>query len=193
MTSDVPRESGASAALPADGVPAPLPPGPRKVARVYLAPYERRVGAALLDGLVEIWPVVLGYIAMGILLSNADPDPYPRSGGSVTTLLALAAVLAGWTGTVGMQIWNRVVRQGRTGQSVGKKALGIAVVRVDGRRVMGPGLAFGRYLAHILDAWSVIGYLWPLWDAKKQTFADMICGTIVRHVERPRPSQPRVR
>ncbi len=23
-----------------------------------------------------------------------------------------------------------------------------------------------------------IGYLWPLWDAKRQTFADNVCGTV---------------
>jgi hypothetical protein len=24
-----------------------------------------------------------------------------------------------------------------------------------------------------------LGYLWPLWDAKRQTFADKICSTVV--------------
>jgi hypothetical protein len=24
-----------------------------------------------------------------------------------------------------------------------------------------------------------LGYLWPLWDAKRQTFADEICSTVV--------------
>ena len=39
--------------------------------------------------------------------------------------------------------------------------------------------AFIRDLVHILDALTVVGYLWPLWDDKKQTFADKIMKTIV--------------
>jgi hypothetical protein len=32
-----------------------------------------------------------------------------------------------------------------------------------------------------------IGYLWPLWDGKRQTFADKIVGTVVI-----RPAQPKI-
>jgi hypothetical protein len=36
-----------------------------------------------------------------------------------------------------------------------------------------------RQLAHIIDgAICYIGYLFPLWDAKRQTIADKIMGTI---------------
>jgi hypothetical protein len=35
-------------------------------------------------------------------------------------------------------------------------------------------------LAHILDSLPCyLGYLWPLWDAKRQTFADKVMGTVV--------------
>ena len=41
-------------------------------------------------------------------------------------------------------------------------------------------MAFVRQLAHILDGIPCyIGYLWPLWDAKRQTFADKVIGTYV--------------
>jgi len=41
-------------------------------------------------------------------------------------------------------------------------------------------MAILRRLAHILDSASCyIGYLWPLWDDKSQTFADKVCTTIV--------------
>ena len=40
--------------------------------------------------------------------------------------------------------------------------------------------AFVRKLAHILDALPCyVGYLWPLFDAKKQTFADKVMNTVV--------------
>ena len=32
---------------------------------------------------------------------------------------------------------------------------------------------------HILDALTYVGFLWPLWDAKRQTFADMLMRTVV--------------
>ena len=37
-----------------------------------------------------------------------------------------------------------------------------------------------RCLAHFVDSIACyVGWLWPLWDAKKQTFADKIMGTVV--------------
>ena len=39
--------------------------------------------------------------------------------------------------------------------------------------------AFLRDLVHILDGVAYVGYLWPLWDDKRQTFADKIMRTIV--------------
>ncbi len=40
--------------------------------------------------------------------------------------------------------------------------------------------AFVRDLAHVLDSVAChLGWLWPLWDQKRQTFADKIVGTVV--------------
>ena len=41
------------------------------------------------------------------------------------------------------------------------------------------GMALVRDLAHIVDGFFYLGYLWPLWDATRQTFADKICSTVV--------------
>jgi Mce-associated membrane protein len=38
-------------------------------------------------------------------------------------------------------------------------------------------------LAHVLDTASVVGWLWPLWDSRRRTFADMLLRTEVRSVE----------
>jgi hypothetical protein len=41
-------------------------------------------------------------------------------------------------------------------------------------------MSFVRQLAHIVDGLVCnLGYLWPIWDPKKQTFADKIMGTLV--------------
>ncbi len=55
---------------------------------------------------------------------------------------------------------------------------------------IGPGLAKAalaarvngelRDLAHVLDSLPFyIGWLWPLWDTKRQTFADKVVKTVV--------------
>jgi uncharacterized RDD family membrane protein YckC len=69
---------------------------------------------------------------------------------------------------------------GETGQSMGKKMAGTRLAReADGQNI-GGGLGIGRAFVHIVDGIPCyLGYLWPLWDAKKQTFADKILHTVV--------------
>jgi hypothetical protein len=45
---------------------------------------------------------------------------------------------------------------------------------------MGGGMCFFRQLAHYVDSLACyLGWLWPLWDARHQTLADKIMGTVV--------------
>jgi Mce-associated membrane protein len=47
----------------------------------------------------------------------------------------------------------------------------------------GPWRLLLRDLAHLLDTMSlVVGWLWPLWDSRRRTFADMLLGTEVQRV-----------
>lgn len=78
---------------------------------------------------------------------------------------------------------NRVVLPATIGWSLGRALMGIAVVRSDGRSV-GVGRLLLRELAHLLDSLSVlVGWLWPLWDDRRRTFADLLLRTEVRRVE----------
>ncbi len=52
---------------------------------------------------------------------------------------------------------------------------------------IGPLNAFLRDLVHILDGIAYIGYLWPLWDEKRQTFADKLMKTVVIDDREPQP------
>ena len=61
----------------------------------------------------------------------------------------------------------------------GARCFGIAVVRRNGAPV-GPWGLLLRDLAHLLDTVSVVGWLWPLWDSRRRTFADMLLRTEVR-------------
>jgi uncharacterized RDD family membrane protein YckC len=60
------------------------------------------------------------------------------------------------------------------------KATGITVVDADFGRPISAGRAFGWYLAHVLSQFfCYLGYLWMLWDKRKQTWHDKIAGTVV--------------
>ncbi|MFE9767005.1 RDD family protein [Streptomyces sp. NPDC005808] len=90
-----------------------------------------------------------------------------------------ALMLIGYLAVIGIAIWQ-LIQEGRTGQTVGKKALGIRLVREIDGQPLGVGMAFVRRLAHFLDSLACyLGWLWPAWDAKKQTFADKVCSSIV--------------
>ncbi|WP_028812279.1 RDD family protein [Streptomyces flavidovirens] len=80
---------------------------------------------------------------------------------------------------IGMLIFQ-LYKEGTTGQSIGKRAMGISLLREADGRPLGFGMAFVRKLAHFLDSLACyIGWLWPLWDEKKQTFADKVCSSVV--------------
>jgi uncharacterized RDD family membrane protein YckC len=134
-----------------------------------LANWPQRVGAYLIDYLIAAIPAFLAVI----LFSGTDPGETPSAGaGFVAFLLYLLSL--------GIWIYNRAIQQGRTGQSWGKQVLNLRLVRMADGQPMGGGMAFVRDLAHILDALPCyIGYLFPLWDARRQTFADKIMSTVV--------------
>ena len=67
-----------------------------------------------------------------------------------------------------------------SGQTIGKRALGIRVydLRVGGR--IGTGRAIGRYFARILSTIAcLLGYFWMLWDKERQCWHDKLVGSVV--------------
>jgi Mce-associated membrane protein len=86
---------------------------------------------------------------------------------------------------------NRLLLPAITGWSLGRGLCGIAVVRRDGAAPGAWGLLL-RDLAHLLDSASMVGWLWPLWDSRCRTFADMLAHTEVRCVE-PDERPPHIR
>ncbi len=69
---------------------------------------------------------------------------------------------------------------GQTGQSYGKKIAGTRLISEATGQPPGGGLGIGRHFVHILDGIPCyLGFLWPLWDSKRQTFADKLLKTVV--------------
>ncbi|MGB8503415.1 RDD family protein, partial [Mycobacterium sp.] len=86
---------------------------------------------------------------------------------------------------------NRSLAPDLTGWSLGRALFGIAVVRRDGRPA-GFGRLLARDLAHVLDTAALfVGWLWPLWDSRRRTFADLLLRTEVRRVSGDRPEARR--
>ncbi len=76
-------------------------------------------------------------------------------------------------------LWNYGYRQGTTGSSIGKSIMKFKVVSEKTGQPIGFGLSIVRQVAHFVDAIiCYIGYLFPLWDAKRQTLADKIMTTV---------------
>jgi uncharacterized RDD family membrane protein YckC len=102
------------------------------------------------------------------------------AGSAILIVIGIVTYAAFW-------IWNVCIKQGRTGATIGKGVLAIRLVNEQGQPI-GAGMSFLRQLVHILDGFCYIGYLWPLWDAKNQTFADKIMNTVVVNAAQPQPA-----
>jgi uncharacterized RDD family membrane protein YckC len=85
--------------------------------------------------------------------------------------------------TVLWPAFNWWYMQGTTGQTVGKKLVRIAVHNAGTIDPTGVPKAIGRYFARFIDTIPLyVGLLWPLWDAERRTFSDMVCSTRVHKV-----------
>ena len=69
---------------------------------------------------------------------------------------------------------------GVTGQTPGKKIAKVRVLREADGQPLGSGQGILRQLCHFVDAViCYVGFLFPLWDPKKQTLADKIVKSVV--------------
>ncbi|MBX7161931.1 MAG: RDD family protein [Acidimicrobiia bacterium] len=127
------------------------------------ASWGSRVGASL----VRAFVFLPGYIVVLIL-------------GAINDGLGLLAYLlyAVFTFVAGIRMY---IQRGHLGYDVGDRVTGQALILEATGAPMGNGMqVFIRGLAHIVDSLiCCIGYLFPLWDAKRQTIADKIMSTVV--------------
>ncbi|MFE3652659.1 RDD family protein [Streptomyces sp. NPDC059101] len=157
------------------------------------ASWGARVGAALIDGLIVgalpgILYVIAAIMAAGSVTtpdySSCQPGDYSCVQHAADTAVSSSApvgalVLMGLAWLIGLAgIIFVLVKEGQ-GQSPGKKVVGIRLVKEATGQPLGFGMALVRRICHFLDNFCLIGYLWPLWDEKSQTFADKIVGTVV--------------
>jgi uncharacterized RDD family membrane protein YckC len=143
---------------------------------IPFADWGSRAGAYIVDAAIGGIPLAIGYgLFIGNVISRADnyPEDAPAP-------WAVAAFLLGGVITLGLEIWNRVFRQGRTGQSVGKSVLKIRLVDLRTGQPIGAGRCLLReFLGWLFNNACFVNLLWPLWDEKRQTWHDKVMDTYV--------------
>ncbi len=153
------------------------------------AGFGARLGALLLDTIFSFVALIPTGVVAGILLATAPTQRYSSTDAYGETTISEGPAIGFILGAVAIvaltallfSLWNQVLRQGRTGQTLGKKVSGIRVVgRQDGQPI-GSGRALGRWLFAWLISGSIcyLGYLWALWDPQKQTWHDKVVDTVV--------------
>jgi uncharacterized RDD family membrane protein YckC len=147
-------------------------------------PWITRVLASLIDFVPVVLILSIGF---GVMLassktvcvsSDSQYDFGAECTGQASALGVVAASLAGLL-AFAFVIWNYGYRQGATGSSIGKSILNFKVVSERTGQPIGFGVSLVRQLAHTVDnVICYIGYLFPLWDPKRQTLADKIMSTV---------------
>ena len=123
------------------------------------AGFWTRFGAAFIDGLIIGVPANIIGLAISPALGQA---------------LSILAAIAYFTYFEG----------GPTGQTIGKKALGIRVIDLATGGPIGNSRAFIRYIGRFVSTIVfLLGYLWMLWDPEKQTWHDKFAGSVVVPVD----------
>jgi uncharacterized RDD family membrane protein YckC len=172
---------------PMMGAPAPPPPTGivgETPAGVELAGFWVRLGGLLLDSILY-GALATVFVVAGIGLIAAR-QCYVLDG----EVACYEELVEPWSVLVGMLIigvgvlfvlWLYVRAIGRTGQSWGARMVGIKIVGAEDANPIGFGRSLGRALfANFISAnIFYLGYLWMLWDRRKQTWQDKVVRSIV--------------
>lgn len=135
-------------------------------------------------------PTILAFAAgpKRITTCSVDESGAFTFGGEVNSICEVptggtiaAGVLLAIGGLIASLLYYVRLEGGPTGQTLGKKALDIRVVDATTGGPIGGGRALGRYLfkAFISGNICFLGYLWMLWDRRKQTWHDKVVTSVV--------------
>lgn len=148
---------------------------------VQLASPGARLGARILDiVIVTVALIILAALGVGVALagsSNSDDASAFSVGALVVSVLLAAAV----------GLLYEVTMIATRGQTLGKMATSIKVVRADNGLVPGWGKSIGRWIIPALlpiiplVGWilSLLVYISLLWDRARQGWHDKAAGTLV--------------
>jgi uncharacterized RDD family membrane protein YckC len=152
------------------------------------AGFWRRFGGTLLDGILYglLWLpfAVVGFVLIFVVgLGDCSTDRFTDElvcdgRENVGAIVAGSIVLfLGWVFVAFLYVRALAKR----GQTWGRHLVGVRVVDATTGGAPGWGKAIGRTLfaSFISGNFCYLGYLWMLWDAKRQTWHDKVAGTLV--------------
>jgi uncharacterized RDD family membrane protein YckC len=177
------------------GLPPPTPliaPLESTVQSVPAVPHyaraRSRLGAWCIDAVVAIAIALPFAIGAALLLRIALADCYTvRADGRSTLRCDAGAIdvpfLVAGVGAAALGVLLAAVlmlRWAGRGQTPGLRAVGLRLVAADGGGPIGPARAVVRALARVPSALpALVGFVWMLWDRRKQTWYDKISRTVV--------------
>ena len=148
----------------------------------------KRIGAALIDGLILAALLIIIFNLFGeryeqtttttTTVSTTPGQTNPTTTREVTTSSGIH--LEGWPVIGCLVCWFFLIpfREGRGGQTIGKKALRIKVIRSNGDPV-GIGPSFVRHLFDVIDCLLLIGLLIAMSNPQQKRIGDFVAGTRV--------------
>jgi uncharacterized RDD family membrane protein YckC len=185
--------SGDQAGLP--GVPGytgPAPPGAGgqgiaaqapMAGRPVLAGWWRRVGAQLIDGLI----ITAGAALLFVLITAPFSIGFFASDEVGAVAIIVGALLALLCVAVVALLYAPALMARTNGQTLGRKATDIRVIRTDGRpitfgfamlrEVVVKTLLFGVVGGMTIGIAQLVDVLWPLWDEENRALHDFIVNT----------------
>jgi uncharacterized RDD family membrane protein YckC len=138
-----------------------------------------RILAYLIDGLIPGGLVLIGYILFGVFAvggAATNSQGAATAGAGIGALLLLLLCAAAFAFVIYNQIFLVVKNNGQT---VGKKKMKIRIVKEDGSP-MTYGDAFLRNIVgYLISSICALGFIWALFDERKQGFHDKIFKTLV--------------
>ena len=139
-------------------------------ARTDLASYWSRVGATLLDGLLIAVVVVIGGMIAGATGAGENATTWLILGAALLSSLLYAPILMCRSGA-------------HNGQTLGKQATSIRAVRADAQPITASTALLrefvGKGLLGLIPFFTLVDYLFPLGDARRQSIHDKLASTFV--------------
>jgi uncharacterized RDD family membrane protein YckC len=145
------------------------------------AGFGARLGALIIDGLIGALFSIPGLLALFAGPKHLAECTVNGENGICnvpdnSTILAAVALFV----ALGLAYGIIYCRRAGHGQSWGQQACNVRVVDAQTGQPIGAWRTFGRQAARILSgAVCYLGYLWMLWDGRKQTWHDKLVGSIV--------------
>jgi uncharacterized RDD family membrane protein YckC len=177
-----------NAPLPVSNIPSTMASAvtdhPINTQHVVYAGFFHRFVAAIIDG------VIIGTITSALSFAvnfitgmalGVQNGTVP--GASQDIAFATANIVNMFVGLInlGINIGYFVYFIGKTGQTPGKSLMHLKVIRLSDGLPPGYGSAILREaIGKFISAIAIfLGYLWMIWDPRKQTWHDKIAGTVV--------------